>query len=35
MITTGKKVQYTQPHLNQPSTPMNRKNIDFLKVEKN
>lgn len=27
MMTTGRKVQN-----NQPSTPMSRKNIDFLKV---
>ena len=32
MMTTGKKVQYHQPHSNQPSTPMSRKNIDFLKI---
>lgn len=32
MITTGKKVQYSQQNSHQPSTPVNRKNIDFLKV---
>lgn len=32
MITTGLKVQYSQQNSNQLSTPVNRKNIDFLKV---
>lgn len=31
-MTTDKKVQYNQTHSNQHSTPLNRKNNEFLKV---